>query len=311
ENEHYSIELLKESQILKDSKRVNTYEYVAYVKKEGPISFDFDLVMKKTTQESVNSVIRGHYDDSKSESFTSSPMKQVPLSVNIKDTSSKLVGEFTLQVKQDTPKIAAYEPYHLEIQIEGVGNFSNLDSMYFTIDGVKIFTQGAVLKSKLTQGGEKGVWSQKFAFVSEKSFKIPEISIDYFNLQTDLLERLTFDRVNVNVDKSAYKKEDLLDIEEKKDSLYKPEYLYYPLSFLVGFFLAKIKLNIFKPQRREEEPFLKSIKETTSLEKLCFLLVNKDVQIYKELISQIESKELTSLKKAKNIVSKILRNQLG
>ena len=305
DNERFSIKLLKESQVLKDSKRVDTYEYIAYVKKAGPISFDFDIVMKETTQESINSVIRGHYDDSKSESFISTPIKQVPLSLNVKDTSSKLVGEFTLKVKQDIPKTTAYQPYHLELQIQGVGNFSNLDSVRFTIDGVKIFTQGVVLKTDFTQDGEQGVWNQKFSFVSEKSFVIPEVSIEYFNLKTDMLERLTFDRVNVKVDKSAYKKEDLLDIEEKKDSLYKPEYFYYLLLFLVGFFVAKIKLNIFKPQRTEEELFVKSIKETTSLEKLCFLLVNKDVEKYKELISKIESKELTSLKKAKNIVSNL------
>jgi len=171
DNEHFSIKLLKERQVLKDLKRVNTYEYIAYVKKEGSISFDFDIVMKKTTQESINSVIRGHYDDSKSESFVSTPIKQLPLMVNIKDTFSKLVGEFILNVEQDMPKITAYQPYHLEMQIQGVGNFTNLDSVHFAIDGVKVFTEGAVLKTKLTQDGEKGVWSQKFAFVSESHLK--------------------------------------------------------------------------------------------------------------------------------------------
>jgi hypothetical protein len=304
DNEHFSIKLLKESQVLKDLKRVNIYKYVAYVKKEGPISFDFDVVMKKTTQDSINSVIRGHYDDSKSESFISTPMKQVPLSVNIQATSTKLVGEFTLSTKQDIPKVRAYQPYHLEIQIEGVGNFSSLDSVYFTIDGVKIFTEGAVLKSDLTRNGERGIWSQKFAFVSEQSFVIPEVSIEYFNLKTESLERLTFDAVNVSVDKPVYDKKDLLDRKETKESLYKPEYLYYLLTLIGGFFVGKIKFKRLKRQNTQEDIFLKSIKETTSLEKLCFLLVNKDEKKYKELILKIESKELISLKKAKAIVCK-------
>jgi len=308
DNKRFSIKLLKESQVLQDLKRVNTYEYIAYVKKAGPISFDFDVVMKKTTQESINSVIRGHYDDSKSESFISTSIKQTPLSVKIKDTPSKLVGEFALKVKKEKLKVTAYEPYNLEIQIQGVGNFSNLDSIYFTIDGVKIFTDDAILKTELTQDGEKGVWSQKFAFVSEKSFVIPEFSIEYFNLKTDMLEKLTFERVNVNVDKLIYKKEDLLDPKVNKDSLYKLEYFYYLLTFLGGFLVAKLRFNLSKPEKTEEELFLKSIKETTSLEKLCFLLINKDTQKYKKLISQIESKEITSLKKAKNIVLKSLGN---
>jgi|GEM_PF-793304 len=302
DNEHFSIKLFKQSQELKELKRVNTYEYIAYVKKAGPISFDFDVVMKETTQESVNSVIRGHYDDSKSESFVSTPMKQVPLSVNVKDTPSKLVGEFTLKVKQDRSKITAYQPYHLELQIEGVGNFSHLDSLRFNIDGIKVFTQGGVLKSDFTQDGEVGVWTQKFAFVSENSFVIPEVSIEYFDLKTEKLERLVFNSVNVEVEKSAYKKEDLLDKEEEEDFLYKPEYFYYLLTLIFGFLVGKIKLDKLKSQVTQEDLFLKSIKETSSLEKLCFLLVNKDVERFKSLISKIESKELSSLKKAKGEV---------
>lgn len=304
DNEDFTIKLLKESQAIKNSKRVNTYEYMAYVKREGPISFDFDIAMKKTTQESIESTTKGHYDDSVRASFISVPMKQLALSINIKETPSKLVGEFALEVKQDIPKLNAYQPYHLEIEIQGVGNFFNIAPVSYIIDGVKVFTQGVVLKTDLSQGGEKGVWSQKFAFVSEKSFVIPEVAIEYFDVKSGKLKVLTVDGVNVSVEKSVYKKEDLLDIKEKKYLFYKKEFLYFPLIFLVGFLMAKIKLKKKKPQNSQEKLFFNSIKETTSLAKLCFLLVNKDAKKYEELISKIDSKEITSLKKAKNIVSK-------
>lgn len=91
DNEEFSIKLLRESQGLKNSKRVNRYELIAYVKREGLISFDFDVFMKRTTQASIDSTTNGHYDDSKVEAFILTPMKQVPLSVNIKTTSSKLL----------------------------------------------------------------------------------------------------------------------------------------------------------------------------------------------------------------------------
>ncbi|MDQ7043476.1 MAG: hypothetical protein Q9M34_08115 [Sulfurimonas sp.] len=306
DNENYSIKLLKESQGLKNSKRVNRYEFLAYVKKEGNVSFDFDLVMKSTTQASIDSTTNGHYDDSKVEAFTLTPMKQVPLSINIKSTPSKLVGEFTLKVKQDTPNLTSYQPYNLEIQIHGVGNFSSISSVDFIIDGVKVFTQGAVLKSDFTQDGEKGVWSQKFAFVSEKSFVIPELIIEYLDVRTGTLKMLKFDGVNVSVDKSVDKKVEILEKKEKKDSLYKEEYFYYLLVFLLGFLVSNIKFNIFKKvESSEEELFKRCIKETSSLEKLCFLLVSKDSKKYEELISKIESKELTSLKKAKNTLFNI------
>ncbi|MDF1879607.1 BatD family protein, partial [Sulfurimonas sp. SAG-AH-194-C20] len=209
-NQHFSIKLLKASQVLKNSKRVNTYEFLAYAKKEGFISFDFDIVMKQTTQDSINSTTNGHYDDSKLETFTSTPIKHLPLCINIKAAPSQLVGEFTLKVKQDIPKLQAYEPYNLEIQIEGVGNFSTITSIDFSIDGVKIFTQAKVLKTDFTQDGQKGIWSQKFSFVSDKSFEIPAVFIDYLDVKQGTLKILKFEGMNVKIDEDVYKKVNVL-----------------------------------------------------------------------------------------------------
>ncbi|CAI6144145.1 MAG: hypothetical protein SPLUMA1_SPLUMAMAG1_01570 [uncultured Sulfurimonas sp.] len=99
---------------------------------------------------------------------------------------------------------------------------------------------------------------------------IPEIIIEYLDIRTGRLKVLRYDGVNVGVEKYVDKKEERLDIKEKKDSLYKEEYLYYLLVFLLGFLVAKIKLNTCKTEGSEEELFLQCIKETTSLEKLCF-----------------------------------------
>ena len=304
DNEEVSVKLLNESQKLKNSKRVNRYEFLAYVKRAGSISFDFDVVMKKTTQASIDATTNGHYDDSKSESFVLTPLKLPPLFVNIKTTPSKLVGEFTLKVKHDKLKLTPYQPYHLEIKIEGIGNFSALAPIDFSIDGVKLFTQGAALKSELTKEGEKGVWSQKFAFVSEKSFTIPEISIDYFDPKTDNLKLLTSKQIDISISKNLNKEEKIHHKEEEKDDLYKNEYFYYLLIFLLGFLVAKIKFNTSKSQTQDEKLFKNCIKEATSLDKLCFLLVNRDAKKYEKIISKIESKEMVSLKKAKKLYLK-------
>jgi len=301
DNKEFTLKLLKESQVVKDSKRVNSYEFLAYVKRAGSISFDFDVLMKKTTQASIDSTTNGHYDDSKSESFVLTPLKLSPLIVNIKVAPSKLVGEFTLKVQQDSPELTPYQPYNLEIEIEGIGNFSTLSPVDFNIEGVKVFTQSPVLKSKLTKNGEKGVWNQQFAFMSEHSFTLPKISIEYFDLKTASLKRLTSKAITINIHENLNNPEKIYPIEEKKESIYKKEYLYYLLIFILGFLVAKIKHNPSKPQKQDEKLFESCIKETTSLEKLCFLLVNRDAQKYKKIISLIESKEITSLQKAKKL----------
>ncbi|MDF1876442.1 BatD family protein [Sulfurimonas sp. SAG-AH-194-L11] len=305
DNEHFSIQLLKESQGLNNSKRVNTYKYIAYVKKEGPISFDFDVVMKKTTQESIDSTTNGHYDDSKVEAFISTPMKQLPLSLIIKETPAQLVGEFTLRVKQDIAKHKAYEPYNLEIQIEGVGNFSSLAAIDFSIDGVKTFTQNAVVKSDLTQDGEKGVWSQKFAFVSDKNFTIPSFKLEYFDLKVKKIVTLDFHRVNAVLSSPDFVKEKLLDSQE--DYIVDIHYIYYILVFIVGFILAKIEFPRLKHRVAQEDLFCKRIHKINSLEKLSFILVAKDIQKYKEIIYKIEIKELTSLKEVKKLICNLAK----
>ncbi|MEN8303022.1 MAG: hypothetical protein ABFQ64_02980 [Campylobacterota bacterium] len=299
ENEDYVIKALSEQEQIVDGKRVNSFEYIAYAKRSGEIVFDFDMTMKKTNKDSIENTVLGR-DNEQYEEFTSTYLKQKTLYVDVKQSETDLVGDFELEVKEGKSNVKAYEPYSLEFIIRGVGNFEKLQAVSFKIEGVKIFSQKAILKSSLSEDGEHGVWSQKFAFVSDKNFLIPKIEFEYFDIKKESKSLLSFDGVEVNV-AAVYKKADLLD-EEEKGFEFRLDYLYYLLTFILGFIVAKINFKKENKSQSREEKFCQRLKGVKTLEELTLLLAIDGSKKYTQLILEIERGELTSLSAAKKLI---------
>lgn len=299
ENENYVIKPLSEKEQIVDGKRVNTFEYIAYVKRSGEMIFDFDMTMKKTNEDSIENTVLGR-DNEQYEEFTSTYLKQKPLHVDVKRSESGLVGSFELEVKKGKSSVKAYEPYSLEFVIKGIGNFEKLKSLSFEINGVKVFSQKVILKSSLKKDGEHGVWSQKFAFVSDKDFIIPKVEIEYFNIETKSKNLLRLSSVQVNVT-PAYKKVDLLDEEQKGFEL-NLEYLYYLLTFMLGFIVAKINFKKEKASQNKQEIFCQRIRDVKTIEELNMLLAIDGSKKYAEVILDIENGKLTSLNAARKLI---------
>ena len=301
EYENYTVELLKESEDLVDEKRVNSYEFVVFAKSAGEIRFDFKADMKKTTKDSIENTVIGR-DNVEKEDFTKEIFKQKVLIVDVKETNSSIVGEFVIDVKRDKPEVKAYEPYHMLVTIKGRGNFESIKALNFNIDGVKVFAGEVEQKQKLDKSGKIGEWSQKFAFVSDKSFAVPELKIEYFTLKEQKIKKLVIDSTDVEV-KEGFTKEELLDKVEDKSIKLDYSYLYYMLAFIAGFLVAKIKINKSIVKQSEDEEFVQKIKESKSLEELMVILIMKDSKKYDSLIVDIEQKRVISLKEAKKVLN--------
>ena len=298
-NENYTIKLLSEKEQIIDGKRVNSFEYIAYVKRAGKMVFDFDMVMKKTNKESIENTVLGR-DNEQYEEFTSIYLKQKSLYVDIKPTDANLVGNFELEVIEGKESVKAYEPYSLEFIIKGTGNFQKLKPIMFEIDGVKVFSQKVILKSSLKEDGEHGVWSQKFAFVSDKSFVIPKVEFEYFNIDNASTMVLRFNEVHVEVT-PAYKKTELLD-EGLKGFEFKFEYLYYLLTFILGFIIAKISFKKEKKLQTKKELFCQRVKSSKTMKELSLLLAIDGSIEYRQILLDIENDELSSLGTAKKLI---------
>ncbi len=299
DNENYVIKPLSEQEQIVDGKRINSFEYIAYAKRSGNIVFDFDMIMKKTNKDSIESTVLGR-DNEQYEEFTSIYLRQKTLRVNIKHSEADLVGDFELEIKESSSSVKAYEPYNLEFIIKGVGNFKQLEPIKFNIDGVKVFSQKVILESSLKEDGEHGVWSQKFAFVSDKNFVIPKIEFEYFDIKKESKKLLRFDKVKVEV-LPAYTKVELLD-KETKSFEFKLEYLYYLLTFILGFVVAKISFKKSTKRQTKDEVFYERVKSAKSLDELNMLLAIDGSKKYAEIILKIENSELTSLNAARKLI---------
>jgi len=298
DNEKYTIELLSESEKIVEGKKVNSFEFVAFVKEDGQIEFAFDTTMKKTNKDSIQNTVLGR-DNADYEEFSQRIIRQDSINIDVKKSSTDLVGEFTLEVVKDKEDLKAYQPYHLEIKLSGSGNFKALKPIEFNIEGVKVFSQKVIKKIKLTKSGYRGSWSQKFAFVSEKNFKIPKLKIEYFNLKDKVKKILVINGSDIKVAK-AYKKEELLDAKEEKFEL-NYDFLYYILTFTAGFLFAKIRFKNVKEQKINENSFKVKIEGVKSLEELMIVLALEDAKKYEKLIIKIENGEMLSLKDAKQL----------
>ncbi|MBU1216964.1 BatD family protein [bacterium] len=300
ENEKYTLRLLNKNERIIDGKKVNSYEFVAFVHQAGEMRFNFDVSMKKTNRDSIENTVIGR-DNGEYAEYTTTILKQKELVVNVLEDNSSLIGTLEMQVTKDTPKIKAYEPFHMEIKFSGKANFDNLKPFIFEIEGVKVFSQEPNVNVKLTKDGYEGVWSQKFAFVGTKDFVIPELRTEYFDLQSRAIKELAYEKTEVEV-APAFTKEELLD-EEAEISLWHQEYLYYVLTFLAGFLLAKIKLTRTSKSLTDADVFAQKVQNAASLQALCVILALQDAKKYESLITKIETKELTSIKEAKKLIS--------
>lgn len=304
EYEKYLLKNLRESESIVDGKKISIYEFVLFAKKSGKLELEFETVMKVTTKESIEEMVIGR-DNVKKEDSVKKVLKQELLTLDVKETNSSLSGEFEIEAKKNEPRVKAYEPYHMQILIKGAGNFSAIKPIEFKIDGVKVFASEVVANYILGEDGERGEWSQKFAFVSEKDFTIPDIKIEYFNLKTHKIESLGVDGTEVKVE-GGFSKEELLDEPEPESFRFDYSYLNYMLVFIAGFLAAKIKIKKSSAPKGKKEIFHQKIDEAKSLDELMILLVLSGEKMYEKIIFDIESKKLTSLKSAKKIL-KVMR----
>lgn len=293
----YEIKSLSQTQRVRNGKKIQVYEYIVFAKVSGKLDFDFEVKMKKTNKDSIVNGILGR-DNLQFEEFTTTIIKQKKLSINIDAASEELIGAFELEVKKDEPKLKAYEPYHLSITINGIGNFYALSSLDYSGVNAKVFESAPKNEYILTKKGYSGQWSQKFAFVSEKNFSIPEMEIEYFDEFDGKIKILKVDAINVEVS-SAYTQEELLDEVDDTSIIFKKEYLYYLLTFIAGFLLAKVRFSIFFKDIEDENSIDSKIRKTKTLEELHMLLILQNDARYKQIILEIESKKLDSISKIK------------
>jgi len=310
ENELYDLRLLREEISFKEGKRIDTFEFVAFAKKAQKIDFVFDMEMKKTTQDSIDNTIIGR-DNAQFVDYSSRHMRQEKLSVDVYETNNSLAGEFTLSYDVSATEVRAYEPVHLSIELKGRGNFQNLKPFVLALDGVKVFASPPKEQISLQQDGYHGVYSQKFAFVSDHNFTIPALELDFYDLVQNKQKTLQTEPFVINV-QGGYSPKQLLDVQQQKTETweYKEEYLWYLLCILFGFVLGKIPLQRKELREFKQSSFLQKVKDADSAKSLSFVLALRDPKKYADLIEKLQGAKKSELKRHKEEVYKREQNSI-
>lgn len=296
----FEIIALSQSQKIRDYKRIQTYEYIVFAKVPGYLEFNFDISMKKTNKDSIENTVLGR-DNAQFEEYSTKLLKQKSLSVYIKEAKSPLVGTLKLNVKKDNLKVKAYEPYHLHLSIDGVGNLESIREFSFLGVDAEVFASKAHRKYKLTKDGYVGTWSQKFAFVSNKNFKIPSVNINYLDISDETIKTMHLKEIDVEVEK-AYTQNELLDEVDEDLFDFKSEYLYFVLTFIAGFLVAKVRFNFLNKKLKSDDSFNQKVKNTKTMEEIHMLLILQNSNKYKTIISDIESAKLNLLNEVKKLL---------
>lgn len=297
EYEDYDIKLLTENTKVKNGKKINHYEFIAFLKKDGDVKFDFTALIKKTNEDSIKNTVLGR-DNAFYEEFTKVKVKQKTLHVEVKKVDAEIVGQLSMKVTQDALHVKAFTPFHMQVSLEGIANLQIIKPIKFKIDGVKIFTSKILQNIKLTKDGYSGTLKQKFAFVSDKEFIIPDIKIKYFDLNSKSIKFLSAKALHVKIDK-GYEKAKLLDDVKPKSFKVNYEYFYYVLFFILGFLLSKIGFKKHIKKMSKDEELLYKIKKSKNMDEVIIILLLSDEDKYRTLIKRIENKELNSTKEVK------------
>ncbi|MDF1881136.1 BatD family protein [Sulfurimonas sp. MAG313] len=285
----FSFQLLSEKRHFDGELQTLSYKYLVFAKKEGSYEIELKPVMLFTTQSAIDNVIEGR-DNVNDLEVQREETHLEPIPVHVSKTSSSLTGTLSLRTELDSNEVSAYEPVHLEISIEGKGNLQSLSEFNFEIEGVQVFADTMDAKFELSKSGFIGVWTQRFAFVCTKDFIIPSVEFKYFDLEDKQEKVLKTQSFRIHIKEQGIQREDLIDkvnLPTNTIDFYRyAEYLYYVLTFLAGFIVAKL----VKLPSRQDPQFKKGdkIKKTKNEKELLEVLIICDRVLFKLEIEELE-----------------------
>jgi hypothetical protein len=285
----FGFELLSETTHFEEGKKILQYRYVLFAKEAGEFVLELSPRMLFTTQSAIDNVIVGR-DNVNELEVQREIVKLEPIRLRVKQTASEFTGKLSLQTRQDIQTASAYEPVHLEIEIEGEGNLHKLEPISFEIEGVEVFSDTPEIKIQLSEAGYRGKWIQRFAFVGHEDFVIPSVSLSYFDLVSKEEKVLKSEAFSIKIASEGIKREELIDQVnlpstsiELKDYL---AYLYYLLSFIFGFVAAKL---LKFPQRTQKKQKGEKIKAAGSAKELLDVLIIYEKDLFSSEIDALES----------------------
>lgn len=288
----FRLKLLRESERIEEGIRINEFHFLLFPKEAGTLELEFPILMRKTTQASIENTVIGR-DNVQELDFTDTAIKTPKVTLKVKPHGARLAGYYVMDVSASASELKAFEPLHVTVSVTGDGNMDKLQPFTLDIPGVQVFSEEPESDFELSDKGYKGKWVQRFALVSDRSYTLPGLQLEYFDTDAGVLRQIHSDPKNIAV-APAEAAENLLDAEEPeaKAREWKWSYLYYLLTFVSGFVIGKwVRFGGRTPVN--EKGFAAQVKASATPKQLAVLLVMHGGARFEKIITALESEELT------------------
>jgi len=236
------------------------------------------------------------------------------LEIDVKELQNgvNLIGDFTIFSKVDKVEVNANEAVNLTVILRGDGNLEDVESFKVSIDDVSVFDEKIDISSNIL--------TQKIAFVSDRDFKIPAMSIKYFDLKTKKIKTISTKEISIKV-KNAKVKEDIVikrddkslnDVKNTTTMVNGYDKVTLIIVFFVGIVIG-ILIMLIKPfkvngAKKDKKVSLKEpkillikllpYKDDVEVKKILDLL---EESIYSNKVLDIDKKQLKEILKKYNI----------
>jgi hypothetical protein len=197
-----------------------------------------------------------------------------------------LVGEFEIDAQVDKSEIGSNEAVNLSISLKGDGNLEDIKTLKPSIEGVSIFDEKVEINGDLL--------TQKIAFVSDKDFVIPSISLRCFDPKTKQIKTIMTKEFKIKVKGSSLQKSELnikRDVSSDADDAPKVENKEIPLVagvlIFLGGLVTGVLIMLIKRSSGSEKKDSFDIKDEKKL--LIKLLAHQDDAQVKEMMDRLEA----------------------
>jgi len=105
------------------------------------------------------------------------------LTVNVKPLPDDvtLFGEYHIRATVDKNVTRTNKPVNLTVTVTGNGNIDDIDDFTITSNEAAVYADKAKRRTHFEKGVQKAVLTQKFAFIADRNFTIPSLSLTYFD----------------------------------------------------------------------------------------------------------------------------------
>lgn len=198
---------------------IQELDFLLFPQKSGKLEIDPLRVDVQLVESSINSNFSFFTGVPKIEKVYSNKLefdiKQLPQGVS-------LIGDFNINASIDKNEINLGESITYKLEIDGIGNFDDIQDFKLNIPNATIYDNKPDIKTEYSKDGYKGKYTKNFSIVPSSSLEIPEIELKYFNKKENRIITKKTSIFNIKVNGQIEQKvvlEKPKDFEESKEKI--------------------------------------------------------------------------------------------